>query len=375
LRRIYLDNNAMMLPTADHLAEVMQWVGDYMGNASNTHWVGRRAKLVLEKSREAVADLLGAHRSQLVFVSGATEGNYMILSAVFKKLQRSKVLISGGEHVSHWQNAKQLAAEHGLEYIEIPLLASGQVDESALLKALDDDVGYVGLFYVNHETGIKNPISALCPLIKQHAPHCYIHIDAAQALGKEDLSYVASSVVDSLTVSSAKIGGLSGTGAVYIKDMARFEHYMVGGQQERGLRPGTENLAGIISFGLRCRHVHDYPHWLSASRELFAYLHTSLRAIPGVHIHGDMQYSSQLALSFCLKGRSALSLQTAMEQYGIAVGHGSACQREPSSASSVLLSMGADAWQASHSLRVSLSEHQKREDLETFLGVVTGEFY
>lgn len=373
-KKIYLDNNSTLPASKQHLKDVMELLWEVDGNPSNTHFAGRKARVELERSRKAIASLISVNPNEILFNSGATEGNNHVLTsfAVNSSDRPRVVIMSEGEHSSVFNTAKALEKEGAIELHVVSLTSGGQVDLEhlkAILSSVDtsrlDDV-MVCLIYVNNETGIINPIADAVQTIRAHAPNAYVHLDAVQALGKIEIDGVLSAV-SSATFSAHKIGGLKGIGCLYVKKGTSLAPLITGGGQEKSRRSGTENLPGILSFGLRAQALLNHPEWMKRPSGLFPEFIEKLSALPGVVIHGDMKSSTQTAVNFHVAGQKIEKLNLRLDMAGIAVSNGSACSSGLPKPSRVLLAMGYSEDEAKNSLRVSFGPETTEECLNYFL--------
>lgn len=362
-----------MPPTAAHLHELMTLLHGAGGNPSNRHAWGRAARRALELAREQVAGLLHCSRHQVIFVSGATEGNHMVVHAVSEQVQgkQANFVLTAGEHPCHVKPCEHLAAQGCFELRIVPLNRDGIVERAALVEMMDEHTAYVGINHLNHETGLVNPLMELAIAAKERAL-CHVHVDAAQSYGKCALAALLDGPVDSLTASGHKIGALKGVGCVYIKDLGRLRPMLLGGDQERGRRAGTENLAGILSFGLRARDIAAQPHWLDPTRQLYDTLLEQLHQYADVKIWGQPALSARTALAFVIQGRAADQLELVWERQGMALGRGAACSRD-SQGSAVLRAMGATVWEAKNAFRLSLGPQNTRSHIDAFIQALATE--
>lgn len=375
--KVYLDYNSTVPLTSEHLKEVVGILEEKDGNPSNTHFVGRRAKVELEKSRKALAKLVGAKSNEIIFNSGATEGNnHVLVGFASNSDQKPTYIISQGEHSSVYETCKELEKKNQIDLVVVPLLENGTVDQNILFEEVEKATAnkrsvLVSVIYVNNETGIINSVHSIASKLKEINSELYFHVDSVQALGKLNLENLANSEIDSAVFSAHKIGGFKGVGAIYKKKSFSIAPVITGGGQERSQRSGTENLPGIVSFGLRCEALANKDNNLFTSNELFEKLISGLKSIDNVIIHGDLLYSNKAAINFHLKGCSFDKVNLLLEMAGIAVSNGSACSSGVAKPSRVLLAMGYDENIASNSLRVSLGEQTTEEEVEYFVNQIS----
>ena len=372
---IYLDHNATMPPSEEHLVQVMAILKQAGGNPSTAHRAGRAAKKALEDARTQVAELLGSGRSQIFFVSGATEGNNAVVFSVAEAARGSGagLVITSGEHICHSKACEYYGARNSLAVRVAALTPSGVVDEQGLFEAMSHKTAYFGVNHTNHETGMVHEVVRLAEAVKKSSSGCHVHVDAAQAFGKQDLSYVADSAIDSLTFSGHKIGGLQGIGGIYVKNPEMLRPLMMGGGQERGRRPGTENLSGAISLGLRSQEILACPDWLDGAHKVYNELMAEISCRPGVRVFGHQRHSSGLAASFCITGGFADEIDGIWQRHDVVMGRGAACRFSDPEGSVVLKSMGATDFEAKNAFRISLGPNNTSEQIRRWLEILDGE--
>lgn len=340
MRRIYLDYNA----TCPVRPEVIGCVSDAMGvagNASSIHADGRSARKLIEDAREQIAGLVNVRPAQIVFNSGATEGNNTILSGYDDKL----ALVSEIEHPSI------LEASGGHD--RIPATKDGLVDLDALAQMLDSaPVNLVCVQLVNSETGAIQPINDIAALAKKHGAK--LHCDAVQAAGRIDIDFKALDI-DYMTLSAHKFGGPQGVGALIFREGLLLPKLLRGGGQEKRQRAGTENVAGIAGFGLAARMAKaDIAAYQTKTKALQLKLEKSLREIAN-----DLVIVSESAprvtntTNIILPGISAETQLMAMDLEGVSVSSGSACSSGSFKPSHVLAAMGYNADDSKSALRFS----------------------
>lgn len=368
---IYADNNATVPVSKEHLSELFETIAVFDGNPSTTHYMGRNTKLLVEKSREQVAQCLGAKRKNLIFTSGATESNNLALQGFISKYKNGDftkvptIAISAGEHSALKAPCRYFGEIGSIKSILVGISRAGAVDCDELFATLENTaVDFLSLILVNNETGIFNPVEEIVPKIKSFRPDIHLHIDAVQALGKIDLQWVHESQIDSMAISGHKIGSLKGIGALYLKSLKLIHPVNYGGGQERALRPGTESVEGIISFGLKAK---DVPHKIASFKTIKSLrdqLASELRAIPGIKIHGDDALQVGNVINLHWEGHSSDPIIIEFENKNICVSSGSACSSGSKTASSVLLAMGLAEEAAANSIRISLGESNTTEDIK-----------
>jgi len=351
--RIYLDYNATS-PLREESREAVGAALDLVGNPSSVHGFGREARRSVEAARESVAALVGAAPAEVVFTSGATEANNLALGAVGGR----DLLTSEIEHPSVLEAAD---AER------LPVDAQGLVDLTALQSQLERREGraFVSVMLANNETGIVQPIAEISALVK--AAGGLLHCDAVQAVGRLPVD-MAELGVDYLSLSSHKLGGPKGAGALIAREGAPLVAQQRGGGQERRLRAGTENVPAIVGFGAACRAIdRDFAESAAFQSWRNRFEDRLLAMAPDTRIFG--RAARRLANTSCF-ANPFLPAETqliALDLAGIAVSSGSACSSGKVSASHVLLAMGVEPALAGSALRVSLGWASREADLDCFL--------
>lgn len=358
-RLAYLDYNAGAPARPEVVAAMAQALAE-PGNPSSVHGPGRRARARLEASRAAVAALVGAAPAGVVFTSGGTEANTLIL----RGCGRSRLLVSAVEHAS----VREAIPAATL----IPVDCAGVVDLAALerLLAAEPEPALVSVMLANNETGVIQPVAELARLA--HACGALVHCDAAQAPGRlpDGLSLSLSDLdVDFLTLSAHKLGGPAGTGALVLAN-AEFPlaPILLGGGQERRRRAGTENLAGIVGFGTAARLAAEAGAASDEVKELRDRLERVVMArIPGAVVIGANVARLCNTACLALPGVPSQVQVMALDLASVAVSAGSACSSGKVGESVVLRAMGLDPAVAASAIRVSLGWGSTAEDVEMFL--------
>ncbi|MEE8445526.1 MAG: cysteine desulfurase family protein [Alphaproteobacteria bacterium] len=355
----YLDFNA----TAPTRPEVIEAVADAMrsgGNASSVHGPGRAARARVEQARRRVAALVGAEPSGVIFTGSGTEANNQAL----RRTGRARLLVGAIEHESVIQ------ARDDAELI--PVGADGRVDLAALERLLDGDGGpaLVSVMAANNETGIVQPVAEVARLA--HARGALVHCDAVQAAGKLPVDMAALGV-DFLSLSAHKIGGPQGVGALVCRDPARLGRLVHGGGQEAGLRAGTENVPGIVGFGVAADSALRGLDGFAALADLRDGLEARMRAEANdiVVIGGDVARLPNTA-KVATPGLAAEVQVMGLDLAGVAISAGSACSAGRVEIPYVLNAMGVAEEIAYCAVRVSLGWTTTADDLDAFFGAWSG---
>ena len=362
LSRTYLDYNATapLLPAA---REAVVAALDATGNPSSVHGEGRTARKVVEDARERVAALVGAKAKNIVFTSGATEANAWALSRNWQEIFLPKI-----EHDSVLASARS----SGANVVEIDADTSGQtsveqIGERLLTSNSAAARQLVTLQVANNETGVLQPVTETADFCEEHG--LALHIDAVQGAGRTTIEFDALGA-ETMAISSHKIGGPMGVGALILKDGLEISPFIVGGGQEKRRRAGTENVAGIAGFGAAAEVALNNLSDMARLRQLRDRLEHELLAItPTVQIIGSE--GPRLANTTCvaLEGQSSEILLIKFDLAGIAVSSGSACSSGKVGASHVLTAMGISPELSRSAIRVSLGWNTSADDIDTFVSV------
>jgi cysteine desulfurase len=361
--RIYLDWNATA-PLRPQARSAAQDALDAAGNPSSVHAEGRAARRLIEQAREQVAALTGADPRNVVFTSGGTEANMLALTP---RSAADRLLISAVEHPSVLAGGRFPAA--AVE--RLPVAGGGQIDLSAVergLAALGRGQALVSLMLANNETGVVQPVSQAARLA--HDAGALLHVDAVQAAGRISCDINALGA-DLLTLSGHKIGAPKGVGALVRRDAALpvAEPLIKGGGQERGLRAGTENVAGIAGFGAAAAAARE---GLAAESARMATLRDRLEsalvaASPDVVIFGAEAERLPNTTLFALAGMKAETAIIAFDLDGVAVSSGAACSSGKVQPSHVLAAMGVPPQLARGAIRVSLGPTTTESEIDRFI--------
>ncbi len=352
---IYLDHAATTPVRAEVLEAMQPFFGARFGNPSSIHRWGREARTALDEAHERVAHCLGASADELIFTSCGTEADNMALLGVFRACRgegRSAVVTTPIEHKAILAAAHQATREGGEERL-LAMRNDGRVDEASYDAMVRDDVCVCSVMWVNNEIGVVQDIDALAERAKSRG--VVFHTDAVQAFGKLVVD-ARTTHFDLLSISGHKIGAPKGIGALYIRRGTPIEPLMFGGAQDRGRRPGTENVAMAVGLARAAElAVAEREHeWamLVALRDRLE--HALLERIPDAVIHGRGAPRAPHIMSISVPGTDSESLLMALDLRGIACSAGSACQSGSITPSHVLSAIGVPADLASSAIRMSL---------------------
>jgi cysteine desulfurase len=367
MRKIYLDHTATTPLDPRVLDAMVPYFGGIFGNASSIHAFGREAKQALEQARGVIADLIGAEPGEIFFTSGGTEADNFAIAGVAATSHgdRRGVVSSRAEHHAVLDTCEHSALQ-GIPVALLPVNASGSVDTEVLRGALGSGVQLVSLMHANNEVGTISPIAAYADLT--HAAGAIFHTDAVQSAGKIPLN-VRDLGVDLMTLSAHKMYGPKGIGALYIRRGTAIEPLLHGGGQERGRRPGTENVALAIGFAEAFRiatgEMEQESKRLEGLRDV---LEAQLRAaFSALIVNGDpharLPHILNISFDAARQPMEGDMLIVNMDLRGIAVTSGSACTSGSMQPSHVLLAMGRDPSTAKATIRFSFGKSNSEEDI------------
>lgn len=370
---IYLDNSAttMVRPeVAKLMYEIM--TKDY-GNPSSMHIKGVQAERYLREAKEIFAGILKVSEKEIFFTSGGTEGDNMaIIGAALAGRRRGKHIITTViEHPAVLESCAFLE-RNGFEVTYLPVNAAGQVEPDTLKAALRDDTVLVSVMYVNNEIGAIEPVSELGRIIKEYNKDILFHVDAVQAFGKFRIHPYKENI-DMLTMSSHKIHGPKGVGAIFIKDKTKIQPIALGGGQQKGMRSGTENVPGIAGMAMAAKELYDkFDEDVNRLYELKEYFVREITGIEGATVNGLTGRDSAphvVSVSFDGITKSEVLLH-ALEDKGIYISSGSACSSNKPSLSSTLKAIGVKNDLLYATLRFSFSVFTTKEELEYTINAV-----
>ena len=365
---IYLDNAASTQIHEDVLDAMLPYLKDQYGNPSSIHRYGRLANKAVEKARKQIALLINADPSEIFLTSGGTESNNMALWGIAAKKPSSKIITSSIEHDAILEPCKKLA-KNGFDIIYIPVDNRGIVNLDELKNSLSDDVCIVSIMFGNNEMGTIEPIAQIAQMCNEQK--ILFHTDAVQAVGKISID-VKQLGIDLLSISSHKINGPKGVGALYIRNGIDVDPLILGGGQEHGLRSGTENVANIVGFGKACElaklHLSENIFHMKKLRDNL--VTKIIQEIPYVTLNGDTENRLPNNAHFTFLGVAGEDLIIKLDEYGIAASTGSACSVHTQNASHVLQAMGFSHEQITGSLRLSLGVFNNQKQIDETVSIL-----
>ena len=352
---IYLDH-AATTPVREEVFEAMKpFYGARFGNPSSTHRWGREARAALDEARERVGRCLGARADEICFTSGGTEADNLAILGAWRALKakgRTAVVTTPIEHKAILGAVHQ-AAEEGAEERLLGMTPDGVIDPVSFDKLVDERVAVCSMMWVNNEIGSIQPVPELAAKAKQRG--ALVHTDAVQAFGKIRID-AQTQQFDFLTISGHKFGAPKGIGALFIRRGTHIEPLMHGGTQDRGRRPGTENVAAAVGLARAAElTLAECEAHCARIRKLRDKLEAGILArIPDAVIHGRGAERAPHILNVSVPGTDSESLLMALDLRGIAASGGSACQSGSISPSHVLTAIGVRPDLASAAIRMSL---------------------
>ena len=359
---VYLDHNATTPLSSEVLDAMMPYMTGLYGNPSSVHRFGRVTRDALEQARMQVANLVGAQPKEVVFTSGGTEANNLAISGGLAYSSPSGFAISATEHASIVAPAK-LMGEQGWQLNTIAVNSQGVVEHDALHAAISETTQLVSVMAANNETGVLQDIPALVNAAKAVKADVIFHSDACQAAGKLAIDF-AGSKLDLMSLSSHKIYGPLGAGALVVKSHVDLAPLIVGGGQERQRRSGTENLVALVGFGAAAELAakvleRRQAHVLDLQTQLIA----RLKDLRGITLFSQGVPCLPNTLMFSVAGIDGEMLLMQLDRKGFAVSSGSACDSGRTEPSHVLLAMGVKPETAKGAIRVSFGEQNTSDEV------------
>jgi cysteine desulfurase len=365
---VYLDNAATTPVDPLVLEAMLSHLGGGRGNPSSLHAPGAAARDAVEEARESVATLLGAYPQEIFFTGGGTESDNLAVLGLAHAASPEKrhVVVSRVEHAAVREAARRLEVE-GFEVTRVGVDADGLVDAAEFAGALRGDTALAAVVWANNEVGTIEPVEELAGICAERG--IPFHSDAVQAAGRLPLD-VGEARVSTLALSAHKLYGPQGVGALYVREGVAVEPILFGGGQERGLRSGTENVAGIVGLGEAARlareEMEDRVRHEAALRDGIL---AGVAELAGVRVNGHPERRLSNNANLSVEGVEAESLVLFLDALGYAIGSGSACASGSSGhkASPVLLAMGRDEREALASVRITVGKDNTAGEVEGFL--------
>ena len=367
-RKVYLDYSATTPVRDEVLKEMLPYFTEHFGNASSLYTIGLESKAAIDKAREQVANLIGASPKEIYFTGGGSESDNWVLESIANDMKSkgkgNHIITSRIEHHAVLHTC-QFLEKNGYEVTYLDVEKDGTVTPEALEKAIRDDTVLISIMYINNEIGTIEPIRELAEVAHKHG--ILFHTDAVQAVGNTPIDVKAAGI-DMLSMSSHKIYGPKGEGALYVRRGVRIPSFIHGGAQEMGKRAGTENLAGIGGFGkaaeLAKQNLENHVRHCSELRDYL--VQQIMEKIPDVYLNGpaDMsrRHPGNANITFeYIEGESILLL---LDSFGIAVSTGSACSSKSLEPSHVLSAIGVPDEMIHGTIRFTVGDFTTKEDID-----------
>ncbi|MCE2505482.1 MAG: cysteine desulfurase [Nitrosopumilaceae archaeon] len=359
---IYLDNAASTQIHSDVLDFMLPYLKEQYGNPSSIHRYGRLSRKAIEKARKQIASLINVDPSEIFITSGGTESNNTALRGILTKYSSGQIITSSIEHDAILEPCKKLSQD-GFDVLYLSVDKFGMVDLSDLKNQISEKTRIVSIMFGNNEIGTIQPILEIAKIC--HENDVIFHTDAVQAVGKVPID-VNELGVDLLSISSHKIYGPKGIGALYVKKGISLNPMILGGGQEHGLRSGTENVANIVGFGKACdlakTNLSENISQMKKLRDVL--VQNVLSEISQVTVNGHPEYHLPNNSHFTFLGVNGEDLIIKLDEYGIAASTGSACSVHTQKASHVLQAMGFSHEQITGSLRLTTGIFNDQKEIE-----------
>ncbi|HLT21028.1 MAG TPA: cysteine desulfurase family protein [Thermomicrobiales bacterium] len=374
-RTVYLDHAATTPVDPRVLEAMLPYFTDIFGNPSSVHEAGRDARAGLDWARGTLARILGCRPREVVFTGGATEANNLAIRGTLDRARRDfpgerhHVITTAIEHHAVLHAVQALAEFDGVDVTIVPVDASGVVRAEDVEAAIRPETRLISVMYANNEIGTIQPVAEIAGIARERG--VVVHCDAVQAAGSLPLD-VNELGVDLLSISAHKFYGPKGVGLLYVREGVRLQPLVHGGGQERALRPGTENVAGVVGMATALllaveereeRNAHD--------RELRDRLMDQLlERIPDSYVNGDLERRLPNNLNIGFDGVDGESVLLDLDLNGIAASSGSACASATNEPSHVLLAIGLDEAAADATLRLTVGRSNTREQIDRAIEVI-----
>jgi cysteine desulfurase len=372
---IYLDHAASTPVLQEIINEMLPYLGNLYGNPSSIHTYGIKSKIAIQIARKRVAMLIGSKPSEIFFTSGGTESNNLALKGLSKSIRnyqniKNHIITSSIEHDAILETCRYLEKD-GFTVTYLKVDKDGIIDKMELKNHLNEKTALVSIMLANNEIGVIQPIKELSEIVHDFSKKIIFHSDAVQAVGKIPIN-VKEFDLDSLSLSSHKINGPKGVGALYVREKVSFEPLIQGGGQESTHRSGTENVPGIVGLG---KASEISMHNLKVNSQYLYYMRDHLirrinEEICGKLLNGSLKHRLPNNVNFTFLGLNGEDLLTKLDEDGILVSTGSACSANRQQESHVLKAIGLNHEEISGSIRITLGIQNTIDDLEKTVKVL-----
>ena len=370
MRNVYLDYSATTPVKDEVLQEMIPYFSEKFGNPSSLYDKGLEAKAAVTHAREQVASLIGAQPREVFFTAGGTESDNWVVFGVADKLKDkgNHIITTKVEHHAMLHSC-QFLEKHGYDVTYLDIDKDGRIRPEELEAAITEKTILISIMMVNNEIGTVQPIKELAAIAKKHG--VLFHTDAVQALGNVPID-VKNLGIDLMSMSSHKIYGPKGSGALYIRRGVRLSNYLHGGAQEMGRRAGTENIPGIVGLKKATEIALDtMQELIEKESQLRDYLMSRvLKEVPYSRVNGSRTNRLPNNVNFCFQFIEGESLLIMLDMKGICASSGSACTSGSLDPSHVLLAIGLPHEIAHGSLRLTLGKETTKEDIDTTIEAI-----
>ena len=365
--RVYLDNAATTPVDEKVLEEMLPYFTKKYGNASSLHSFGREARDAIERSRERVAELIGAESEEIIFTAGGTESDNIAIKGIAFREGKGHIITSQIEHPAVMATCQHLEKK-GFDVTYLPVDKYGMVSPEDVENAIRDDTILITIMHANNEIGTVEPIEEIAKIAREN--EIVFHTDAVQSVGKIPVN-VKRIGMDMLSISAHKIYGPKGVGALYIKKGTKIEAIIHGGGHEKGLRPSTENVPGIVGLGKACELAEKrMEEDMKRMQRLRDRLIKGVLEIEESYLNGHPEKRLPNNAHFRFAAVEGESLILSLDDKGIAGSTGSACSSKKLKPSHVLMAIGLNEVQAHGSLRLTLGRENTEEEIDYVIEVL-----
>lgn len=363
-----MDNAASTPVHQEVIDEMIPYFKEQYGNPSSIHKVGRIANLAVRNARRRIADLIGADSKEILITSGGTESNNTAINGIALQGKGGHIITSSIEHDAILEPCKNLERQ-GYRISYLPVDKNGLVSPEDVKREISYDTCLITIMFANNEVGTIQPIREIAEVAHQN--NIVFHTDAVQALGKVPIN-VKELGIDLLSISSHKINGPKGVGALYLRKGIAISPIILGGGQENGLRSGTENVASIVGFGMACKLAKENmdrntAHFRNLASKLITRI---LTEIPRTTLNGHSEKRIPINTHFTFLGVNGEDLIIKLDENKIAASTGSACSVRTQKASHVLKAMGFSHEQITGSLRLTVGITNTEEEMDKAVDVL-----
>ena len=360
----YFDNAATTRLDNDVLKEMLPYSNVVFGNASSSYKLGRNSKNAIENSRKKVANILGCKTDEIYFTSGGTESDNTALKGIARanRYRGNHIITSSIEHPAILESCKELE-EEGFVVTYLPVDSNGFISLTKLENSITNSTILISIMYANNEIGTIQTIKEIGNIARKY--NIPFHTDAVQAVGALLLN-VDDLNLDALSISAHKFYGPKGIGALYVRESVPFNRFMSGGHQERNMRAGTENVAGIVGLGaaidLAYKNLDRHNYKIKSLRDYF--LNNMIRIFPDLKINGSLKNRLPGNVNISFKNVQGSVILKALDELGIYASAGSACSAGITKLSHVLDAIGMPEEYSKNSLRITIGKNNTKEEID-----------